>query len=207
MGAVTVPALVVLPRYWLAEARGLAPVWLDEWRPWQFCSTVLPVALHRAAVRSGAEFAGDYGELAVYLARLTPEQFRALAEYTPGIAPVSAVAFGDRVPVEAVYTDRDGLDPADALTVVMTGDAVRAEARGDENTAAACGVGAALAGLVSGTVSAHDPQKPGGSAFASQWEGIIASGKYLTADDFPERLADVSGFLNDCRSKWPALFK
>lgn len=207
MGAVTVPALVVLPRYWLAEARGLAAVWLEEWLPWQFCATVLPVALHRACIHKGDEFAQDFGELAVYLVRLTHDQYRAFGERAPG-KPLPAEPFdGCRIPAEAVYTDRAGLDPADALTVVMTGDAVRAEARGDELAAAACGVGAALAGLVSGTVSAHDPQKPGGSAFVPQWEGIIASGKYLTADDFPERLADVPGFLNDCRSKWPALFK
>lgn len=207
MGTVTVPALVVLPRYWLAEARGLGAVWLEEWLPWQFCATVLPVALHRACVHRGDEFAQDFGELAVYLMRLTHEQYRAFGELVDGKAlPLDSFDRGP-IPAELVYTDREGLDPADALSVVFTGDAVRAEVRRDELAAAACGVGAALAGLASGTVSAHDPQKPGRSGFVPQWEGIIAAGKYLTADDFPERLADVPGFLNDCRRKWPELFQ
>lgn len=213
-GPPTVPALLVLPRYWTAaqvRPQFAASLWLDEWQPWQFCTTVLPVAVHRAAVHRSGELAGDYGELAVHLAHLTPEQFRLFAACS-GAKPFPLGPFGQPIAVENVYrpeTERGKLDPADALAVVLTGAAVRAERDGDEDLATVCGLGATFAGLVTGVVSTADPNRPGESAFVPVWEGIVAAAeaKRIGPDDYPRRLADVPGFLADCQKKWPELFK
>lgn len=206
MGAVTLPALVVLPRYWLAESRGLSHRWLDEWLPWQFCGVSLPVALHRTCIHSGSEFAQDYGELGVYLVRLTEAQFDAMAAHVSGGNLPVELFNGCRIPTELVYDNRGGLDPADALSLVFVGDAIRAELRGDQTTAAACGVGSSLAGMVSGAVASGAPGA-GGSSFTSVCESLVAVDRHLQPEDFPERLSDVAAFLDDCRRKWPESFK
>lgn len=216
MDVVSCPALLVLPRAWVDRGAFSVRAWLGHWMAWQYAGACLPRAVHAAQARSGRAFDGDFGELRVYLARLTRGQIAFLSggpdSPDPPLWGESAHTLG--VPVEDVYqyapaarwteAAADPLDPADALTVVLTGAAMRLHAAGADELAESCGVGAALAGICSWLGSPDDA-----NPFARLWAELMSLGDAgrVAPDEWPQTLAAVGPWLAELQVRFPDVFK
>jgi len=216
MGVVSYPALLVAPGSWLPRGSLELRHWLELWEPWQYAGACLPRAVHLAQAKR--RFADEFGPLRVGLAMLSAEQNRAMAAHVPGrmLAPEPWTA---PVPVEDVYQYAGGPgrwaaaaeppDPADALTVLLTGAAIRIQASGDDEGAIAVGAGAALAGICSGLADMVSPDETRPGEFARLWAAIskLAETGRITPGEWPETLAAVPAWVASLPDRFPDVFK
>ena len=225
MDVVSCPALLVLPRSWVARDTFNVRAWLGHWQAWQYAGACLPRAVHVAQAHDGRAFDGDFGELRVYLARLSREQNAFLCG---GIDSPDPPLWGESghtlgVTVEDVYryipspcrwseARGDGPpapDPADALTVLLTGAAMRIQAAGDDEGAISAGAGAALAGICSGLTDMTTPDETRPGEFARLWDGIsklVEAGR-IAPGEWPDTLAAVPAWLAALPGAFPDVFK
>lgn len=213
------PVLMVLPKLWVAGPGTLdMRQWLTEWREWQTCGVCLPLALHRAAAYADSEFADDYGgKLGVYFARVHREWLDILGKPVDVRPPTHrAPLVGAITRPERLYGHIVGIDPADALHVVLIAEAAKLEKAGKVEQLNHYTAGASLAGMCSGSLDdayiGDELTIPRGS-FAWVWRRIVQpdlnAPMFDGADDtiLPEWPSQVPFFLTDYQSKHPELFK
>jgi hypothetical protein len=206
MGMVSVPGLLVLPVTWSIGGQFDPRLWLAEWQPWQYAGACLPRAAHLLHAKAAELHNGDYGELRAGLVHLTGKQADALAAAEPG--RLTPGPWAAPLPVEFVYPSGGRwvepgsarIDPADALTVVLFGAALRLEAAGMKDAAASVGAGMVMTALCSGSEDAFCGS--GQSSFAATWKtvGGLAEAGVISLDDWPTRMADVPAWLERLRA-------